>query len=103
MTENDKNDLKVPRFDNLNKVLSRDTHIKVWTQSVKCVSHSPFGIKDAALFQSFYNTNPGKTSPMLHFARATKIAKVAPTFVKMVQFSSCVWFRLMTGMQTSSM
>ncbi len=35
MTENDKNDLKVPCFDNRNKALSRDTRIKVWTQTVK--------------------------------------------------------------------
>jgi hypothetical protein len=33
--ECDKNDLKVPRFDSLNKTLSRDTRIKVWTQDVK--------------------------------------------------------------------
>ncbi len=45
MTENDKNDLKVPRFDSLNKTLSRDTKIKVWIQDVKYVSLSRFGMK----------------------------------------------------------
>jgi hypothetical protein len=95
MTENDKNDLKVPRFDNLNKALSRDTHIKVWTQSVKCESLSRFGMKGAALFQTLYNTKPGKTSPMLHFSRVTKIAKVAPIFFKMVQDNDeDEWFKI---------
>jgi hypothetical protein len=50
MTENDKNDLKVPRFDSPNKTLSRDTKIKVWTQVVKCVSLSLFDMKDTSLF-----------------------------------------------------
>jgi hypothetical protein len=85
MTENDKNDLKVPRFDCLNKTLSQDTKIKVWTQAVKCVCLSHFGMKGAALFQALHNTKPGRASPMLHFARAKKITKVAPVFLKMVQ------------------
>ncbi len=51
---------------------------------MKCASLSRFGIKGAALFQALYNTKPGKTSPMLHFAQAMKIAKVAPAFFKMV-------------------
>jgi hypothetical protein len=84
MTENDKNDLKVPRFDSLNKDLSRDSKMKVWTQYVKCVSLSRFGMKGAALLQTLHNTKTGKTSPMLHFARAKRIAKVAPFFFKMV-------------------
>jgi hypothetical protein len=77
MTENDKNDLKVPCCDSLNKTLSRDTKIKVWTQDVKCESLSRFDMKGTALFQTLYNTKPGKTSPMLHFARVKKFAKVA--------------------------
>ena len=89
---------------------------------------------------SRFHTKPGKTSPMLHFARAKKIAKVSPVFFKMVQendedewfkmwvwllqylsrdtsrcpivpslmhmilkFSSCVWSRMMGGMQMASM
>ena len=52
MTENDKNDLKVPRFDSLNEALSRDTRIKVWTQAVKCASLSRFGMKGAVLSQA---------------------------------------------------
>ena len=95
MTENDKNDLKVPRFDSLNKALSRDTRIKVWTQAVKCASLSRFGMKGAALFQALHNTKPGKASPMLHFARAKKIAKVAPAFFKMVQDNDeDEWFKM---------
>jgi hypothetical protein len=84
MTKNDKNDLKVPCFDSFNKPLSRDTRIKVWTQAVKCVSLSRVGMKGVALFQTLYNTKPGKTSPLLHFARAKKIAKVSSVFFKMV-------------------
>ena len=53
MTENDKNDLKVPLFDNLNMTLSRDTRIKVWTQSVKCVSLSRFDMKDSDPYQDW--------------------------------------------------
>jgi hypothetical protein len=95
MTENDKNDLKVPRFDSLNKALSRDSRIKVWTQAVKCASLSRFGMKSAALFQALHNTKPGKASPMLHFARAKKIAKVAPAFFKMVQDNDeDEWFKM---------
>jgi uncharacterized OB-fold protein len=82
-------------FDILNKVLSRDTKIKVWTQAVKCVSLSRFGMKVAALFQALHNTKPGKASPMLHFARAKKIAKVAPAFFKMVQDNDeDEWFKM---------
>jgi hypothetical protein len=60
MTENDKNDLKVPRFDSLNKALSRDSRIKVWTQAVKCASLSRFGMKGAALFQALHNTSDSR-------------------------------------------
>ncbi len=45
-------------------------------------------MKDATLFQTLYNTKPGEISeisPSLHFAKAKKIAKVTPTFFKMVQ------------------
>jgi hypothetical protein len=55
MTENDKNDLKVPRFDSLNQALSRDTRIKGWTQAVKCTSLSLFVMKGASLLQTLYN------------------------------------------------
>jgi hypothetical protein len=104
MTENDKNDLKVPRFDSLNKALSRDTKIKVWTQAVKCASLSRFGMKGAALFQALHNTKPGKASPMLHFARAKKMSPTVPSLMRMtLKFSNCVWFRMMAGIQTSSM
>ena len=40
-------------------------------------------------------TKPGKTSPMLHFARAKKIAKVAPALLKMVQENDeHEWFKM---------
>jgi hypothetical protein len=95
MTENDKNDLKVPRFDSFNKALSRDTCIKVWTQAVKCDALSRFGMKGAALFQALYNIKLAKTLPMLHFARAKKIAKIAPAFFKMVdENDEDEWFKM---------
>ena len=44
---------------------------------------------------SRFRTKPGKTSPMLHFARAKKIAKVAPSFFKMVQGNDeDEWFKM---------
>ena len=44
---------------------------------------------------SRFRTKPGKTSPMLHFARAKKIAKVAPAFFKMVQENDeDEWFKM---------
>ena len=44
---------------------------------------------------SRFRTKPGKTSPMLHFARAKKIAKVAPVFFKMVQENDeHEWFKM---------
>jgi hypothetical protein len=62
---------------------------------VKCESLSRFGMKGAALFQALHNTKPGKTSPMLHFAPAKRIAKVAPAFVKMVQDNDeDEWFKM---------
>ena len=96
MTENDKNnDLKVPRFDSFNKSLSRDTRIKAWTQAVKCAAMAKFGMKGATLFQALYNTKPGDPSPMLHFARAKKIAKTAPLFYKMVtEDAEDEWFKM---------
>ena len=96
MTENDKNnDLKVPRFDSFNKSLSRDTRIKAWTQAVKCAAMAKFGMKGATLFQALYNTKPGEPSPMLHFARAKKIAKKAPLFYKMVtEDAEDEWFKM---------
>jgi hypothetical protein len=36
--ENDKTDNKVPRFDNQNKSVSRDTRIKTYIQAFKCES-----------------------------------------------------------------
>ena len=95
MVENDKNDLKVPSFDGLNKTLSRDTRIKVWTQAVKCATLSRFGMKGAALSQALYNTKSGKISPMLHFARSKKIVKVAPAFFKIVEENDeDEWFKM---------
>jgi hypothetical protein len=44
-----------------------------------------FGMKGSTLFLPLYNTKPGETSPHLHFAKAKKIAKVAPAFLKMVE------------------
>ena len=42
-----------------------------------------------------FRTKPGKTSPMLHFARAKKIAKVAPVLLKMVQENDeHEWFKI---------
>jgi hypothetical protein len=44
---------------------------------------------------SRFRTNPGKTSPMLHFARAKKIAKVAPALLKVVQENDeHEWFKM---------
>ena len=44
---------------------------------------------------SRFRTKPGKTSPMLHFALAKKIAKVAPVFFKMVQANDeDEWFKM---------
>jgi len=95
MTENDKNDLKVPRFDSFNKALTRDTRIKVWTQAVKCSAMRKFGIKGATLVQTLYNTRPVKSSAMLHFARTKKIAKKAPLFYKMVkEDAEDEWFKI---------
>ena len=76
--ENDKTDLKVPRFDHQNKSVSRDTRIKTYIQAFKCAALAKFGMKDSALFLPLYNTKPGETSPHLHFAKAKKMAKVAP-------------------------
>jgi hypothetical protein len=62
---------------------------------VKCASLSRFGMTGAALFQTLYNTKPGKTSPTLHFARSKKIAKVASVFFKMVQENDeDEWFKM---------
>ena len=60
MTKNDKSDLKVPRFDGLNKALSRDTRIKVWTQAMKRASLSRFGMKGTALFSGALQHQAGQ-------------------------------------------
>jgi hypothetical protein len=42
-----------------------------------------------------FRTKPSNTSPMLHFARAKKIAKVAPALLKMVQENDeHEWFKM---------
>ena len=48
---------------------------------------------------SRFRTKPGKTLPMLHFARAKKIAKVFPVFFKMVQeHDEDAWFKMQVWM-----
>jgi hypothetical protein len=52
-------------------------------------------MKDSTLFLPLYNTKPGETSPHLHFAKAKKIAKVAPAFLKMVEGDEeGTWFKM---------
>jgi hypothetical protein len=80
--DNDKTDLKVPRFDHQNKSVSRDTRIKTYIQAFKCAAAAKFGMKSSALFLPLYNTKPDETSPYLYFAKAKKVGKVAPAFLK---------------------
>ena len=93
--DNDKTDHKVPHFDHLNKSLSRDTKIKTYLQAFKCAALAKFGTKGSVLFLPLYNTKPGETPPYLHFARAKKIADVAPAFLKMVDANEDeMWFKM---------
>ena len=97
--ENDKTDLKVPRFDHQNKSVSRDTRIKTYIQAFKCAALAKFGMKGSALFLPLYNTKPGETSPHLHFAKAKKVGKVAPAFLKMVEGNEEeAWFKMQVWM-----
>jgi hypothetical protein len=93
--ENDKTDHKVPRFDYLNKSLSRDTKIKTYLQTFKCAALAKFGTKGSVLFLPLYNTKPDDIPTSLHFARSKKIADVAPVFLKMVDANEDeTWFKM---------
>ena len=61
-------DIKVPRFDDSNKTILRDTRIKVYTQSFKCAAMVKYGTVGGALFQPLAITKAGATPPSLHFA-----------------------------------
>jgi hypothetical protein len=78
MTENDKNDLKVPRLDILDKPLSRDTRIKelcigcplkVWDE--RCCS-----LPDTLQYPA--------GQPFIYALNTKKITKKTPVFFKMV-------------------
>ena len=74
--ENDKTDHKVPRFDHLNKLLSRDTRIKTYLQAFKCAALAKFGTKGSVLFLPLYNTKPGEIPSYLHFVRAHNLLHI---------------------------
>ena len=51
--------------------------------------------KESVLFLPLYNTKPGEIPPYLHFARAKKIADVAPAYLKMVDANEDeAWFKM---------
>jgi hypothetical protein len=86
-------------FDHQNKSLSHDTRIKTNLQAFKCASLAKFGMKGSALFLPLCNTKPGETSTHLQFFKAKKIAKVAPSFLKMVQGNEeGTWFKMQVWM-----
>ena len=72
--------IKVPQFDHSNKTVSRDSHIRAYTQSFKCAAMAKYGTVGGALFQPLVITKAGATPPSLHFEKKGKIAKVAPDF-----------------------
>jgi hypothetical protein len=72
--------IKVPKFDHSNKMISRDTKIKVYTQSFKCAAMTKYGTKDRTLFQTLVTTKTDATPPSLRFAKKDKITKVTPAF-----------------------
>ena len=85
------------RFKRLctDKSVSRDTRIKTWIQVFKYAVLTKFGMKGSALFLALYNTKPGESSPHLHFAKAKKIVKVAPVFLKLVEGNEEeTWFKM---------
>ena len=77
--------IKEPKFDHSNKTVSRDTRIKTYVQSSKCAALAKYGMKGGSLFLPLAITKADSTPPSLHFAKKSKITKVAPAFYKMVQ------------------
>ena len=82
MTTSD--NIKVSKFDHSNKTVSRDARIKAYVKSFKCAALAKYGMKGGSLFLPLAITKAGSTPPSLHFAKKSKIAKVAPAFYKMV-------------------
>ena len=88
-------DIKVPKFDHSNKAVSRDSKIKAYAQSCKCAALAKYGTKGGVLFQPLAITKPGAIPPSLHFAKKSKIDKVAPAFHKMVPDNDVeTWFKM---------
>ena len=77
--------IKVPKFDHSNKAVSRDAKIKAYWQSFKCAALAKYGTKGGSLFLPLAITKAGATPSSLHFAKRSKINKVAPAFYKMCQ------------------
>ena len=91
--------IKVPKFDHSNKTVSRDVRIKAYVQSFKCAALAKYGMKGGSLFLPLAITKAGSTPPSLHFAKKSKIAKVAPDFYKMVQDNDVeAWFKMQVWM-----
>ena len=91
--------IKVPKFDHSNKAVSRDAKIKAYWQSFKCAALAKYGTKGGSLFLPLAITKAGATPPSLHFAKKSKIDKVAPAFYKMVQDNEVeAWFKMQVWM-----
>ena len=111
MTEHDKNDLKVPRFDSLNNSLSRDTHnTKAGKTSLCCVllgqRKLPRLLRPSSRWWKRMTRTIGSRCRCGCFSIlfSTSRSPIVPASMHMtLKSSSCTWSKMMAGVQTSSM